>query len=412
MFTSMKKTINSLFLVLSMVAGMIMVSACSNHDDTNASSNQEEEVSNGPLETAAVTLNNDMSDLSFVELEPLENAVKAEITNSTSTRNGVSDLLNEFQQKLLSLLDLLKGDINVQLPYGARFNYQSFNDVLDMAWEVSGTLQAGRETDTYFLGKHSNIKGDAVYTASDGTVYTISAEFDKDVNIRNWSYTVAGARQLTIYKGEELLLSIITDNEANRPLYNPFKVRETMAGQITYRDYNITLTYQRPHVSERNANITYSKANSNKPLIVLTTQVTDDANIWKTITHNVTYEAEFISSAMDNLLILKGKVNNVNNLVVDGIELSKFMKEGTTQERCNSLANDFNENLTLELYLEELKIGDIYMGTQYDSTTALFKPTIMLKAEIMGGGDYDLITLLASMGVSVNDIMSIGKLIE
>ncbi|MBQ3701077.1 MAG: hypothetical protein II886_14435 [Prevotella sp.] len=410
----MKKTMNSLFLVLSMMAGIIMVSGCSNHDDTNTSPNQEEEVTKGPLETAVITLNNDMSDLDFVELEPLENAVKAESTYNSSTRatNDVGDLFNEFQQKLLSLLDLLKGDISVQLSYGVRFNYQSFNDVLDMAWEVSGTLQAGRESDTNFLGKHSNIKGDAVYTANDGTVYTISAEFDKDVNIRNWSYTVAGARQLTIYKGEELLLSIITDNESNRPLYNPFKVRESMAGQITYRDYYITLTYQRPHTSERNAEITYSKANSNKPLIVLTTQVTDDANIWKTITHNVTYEAEFISKAMDNLLILKGKVNNVNYLVVEGIELSKCMKEGTTQERCNSLANDFNENLTLELYLEELKVGDIYMGTQYDSATALFKPTIMLKAEILGGGEYDLITLLASMGVSVSDIMSIGKLIE
>ena len=82
----------------------------------------------------------------------------------------------------------------------------------------------------------------------------------------------------TINKDGEQLLKIVTDNESDRPLYNPFKVRETMAGEIVYRDYDIVLAYDHSHTHERYASLTYGKVDDENPLIVLNTKVSDDGS--------------------------------------------------------------------------------------------------------------------------------------
>ena len=412
----MKKKINFLMMVLSLVAGMSLFSGCSNNDDKDTPvvvDNQDVKPTEerSEVEIAVQELNANMSGFDFKELEPLSQAVNQSIREREETRGDLATVLDEFQQRLSSLLDILSGDISLRVPYGMRFNYQSYNDALDLSWELAGTLKAGRESDTYFLGKHTNSKGEAVYTASDGSVYTITAEFDKDVNIKNWSYTVTGARQLLIYKNEALLLRIVTDHESDRPLYNLFKVRDWITGDITYLDYDVTFTYDHPHTHERNAVLTYSKVGSDTPLITMTTNVTDDGDIFDFLTHDATYQADFTVKALEDKLIVVGKSNNVNWMVVHGAQLIMSMEKGTTEEECNSLVNDFNNDLSLSVYLTDFKVGDMYMATVYDSATGLFKPTVMVHTTLLQD-DLDVLTVMASMGVKVPDILSIAKLIE
>lgn len=424
----MRKALSSLFIVLSMAVGMVVLSACSNHEDDerdaplfdvddegDAGTTSEEAVSDS-FTDAVDELNAKLSGLDFNELTPLAITVEKEqqaLQQETRAAGDVHELLSVFQQKLSSLISLLRGgDISLRVPYGVRFNYESFNQVLDLSWEIAGTLEAGREGSTYFLGKHTNAKGEAEYVSNDGSVFTISAVYDKDVNIRNWSHTIASARMLTINKDGEQLLKIVTDNESDRPLYNPFKVRETMAGEIVYRDYDIVLAYDHSHTHERYASLTYGKVDDENPLIVLNTKVSDDGSFIDFITHNAVFQADFEAKALNDMLVVKGVSNNVNWLVLDSVHILKCLNEGTTEEECQHLADDLNANLSLALYLADAQVCNLYLSSLYDAATDSYKPTVMIHSVLLDGHDYDLASILASLGITVGDILSIGKLID
>lgn len=410
----MRKTINSLFLMPLAVIGMLMFTACGSNDDVDKTpviaepEDKGSSVPSDPMTSAVGKLNTSLSGLDFQELAPLANAIESEQT----TRGGADDMLSEFQSKLMSLLDaLFKSNFNLTLPYGARFNYESYNNVLNLSWDLAGTLKAGRESSTYFLGKHTTLTGDAQYQSADGSVYVISAVMDKDVDLRNWSYTIQGARQLVITKNGEQLLRIVSDSESNRPMYNPFKVRSSMAGEVIYRDYDITLTYNHPHTHERYAVLGYGKVGEEQPMMVMETKLTDDAGFFDFITGNAVFAADFSVKAIDGLLLLKGTSENVAYLVRTGIELSRCMSEGSTEEHCAELVKGMNENLKMQLYLSELLLGDIYVDCQYDAEAATFRPVFMMQSELLGGS-VNISQMLASMGVSLDDLLSLGKLTE
>ncbi len=403
---TMKKTMKSIFLILSLTVGMLVVSGCSNQDEeaapiVNPQDNAEENdsIANTPLFMAAREVNENMAGLNFKELEPLRAAM--------TTRSDDNSALSAFQEKLNNLIDKLRGDITISLPYGQRFTYSSFNDVLDLSWEISGSIELGRESSTYFLGKHTNAKGQAIFTGSDGSLYTIDAEIDKDVDIRDWYINTNGRRNLIIYKGEELLLKIISAYEKDSPLWLPFITKNhSMTGEIIYRDYDIGLAYNKEGSHERKVDLSYAKVGSEKPLLTMTTMLYDNTDLFKLLTHDVNVQAEFTAKALEGLLTFNGKVRNINYLVVNSIQLSKCIKEGTTEENCNSMCNEFNANLTLSMQLAELDAGDIFMGPVYDEENNCYKPTLLINSEFMGFKNYPITQILESMGISLDDLMN------
>ena len=42
------------------------------------------------------------------------------------------------------------------------------------------------------------------------------------------------------------------------------------------------------------------------------------------------------------VLTFEGTSNNVNYLVIDGVRLSRCMKEGTTEQECKEMVDKFN----------------------------------------------------------------------
>jgi len=139
-------------------------------------------------------------------------------------------------------------------------------------------------------------------------------------------------------------------------------------------------------------------------LLTMSAQLEDDADVWKILKHDVNVHADFTVTAM-NTLTFVGTTSNVNYLVVDGVRLSRCMKEGTTEQECKEMVERFNENLTLNLLLADVQMGWLYMGVQQDASTNRYYPTVMIHTTILGEEDYPVTTLLEMMGVDIPDIL-------
>ena len=383
-------------LLTMMVAfALLMLSACSSDDSQNAKS--EKMAVLRPLDVAANELNQNLEGLDFKELDPLAEA----ITSGTRADGEGS----EFDVKLSTLLSLLKGDEGKGVTLGRRFSYDAFNTALELAYDLSVILKDNGESSSSWFGLKADGRGEITYTARNGQQYHISAEMEKDISIYRWNFYVTGASQFYIYKGDELVLRLISNTERNRPVWLPLLIRgNSFTGELLYRDYVVTLDYRQLHTHERSVVLTYGKSADESPLLVMNTTLTDDADILKLIKHDVTVEADFTVSAMDGLFVFSGHSSNVNYLVVNGVKIAKCMQEGTTEEECQQLVADFNDNLKLSLLVQTTSFGDLFMGIVRDSATGRSYPTVMVNLP-SDDEAIPLTTILDKLGIDIPNIL-------
>ena len=383
------------FWAMMAISGALLLGACSS-DDENLESQKVTPLS--PLETVANDLNEDMEGLDFKDLDPL-----AEVINS-KTRGDSED--SEFEVKLSTLLTLLKGDEEKGLALGRRFTYNDFNAALELAYDLSTILKENGESSSSWFGLKADGRGEISYTAHNGQQYHISAEMEKDISIYRWNFYITGSSQFYIYKGDELVLRLISNTERNRPVWLPLLIRgNSFSGELLYHDYVVTLDYRQLHTHERSVVLSYGKSESESPLLVMNTMLTDDADIFKLIKHDVTVEADFTIEAKEGLFVFNGHANNVNYLVVDGVKIAKYMKEGTSEEGCQQLVADFNDNLKLSLLLQTAPMGDLFMDVVRDDATGLCYPTIMVRIATIEE-PIALTTLLEKLGINMAGILT------
>ena len=416
----MTKRINALFLLLSLMTAMLVATGCSKDDSKTSVEQPAGSIENEPVDPLTQTtdeLNKELAGLNFQDLEPLYKASHSMAQSKDLTRGTADELFANFSSKLANLLELLRGNFNVALPYGVRFTYKSFNDVLDATWDVAGSIEAGLEGSTYYFQRNSNGRGQVSYKADDGSNYVIEAVMDKDTYIADWNINVTRARLLIITKDGEQVLKITTGSRRERPLWAlilPFIVREnTFTGEVIYKDFDITLDCERESTHRRNVDITYAKVGDTEPILVMNTVLTDDANIWKLITHDIDFKANFIVKALNGTLVFDGTVENVNCLVLDGISLNQLMEQGTEKkEDCDKLVENLNSNLNLKMYLMDVDLGKLFLSTVYDEEAQVYKPTIFVNSQLFGNQDYVLSEILKRMGVNMDGILQAAAYLE
>ena len=383
------------FLTLMVAFGSLMLCACSSDDSTNIES--ENIAALRPLDAVASQLNQRLEGLDFKELDPL-----AETIASNTRAEGEA---SEFDVKLSALLTLLKGEEGNGVTLGRRFSYDAFNTALELAYDLSVILKDNGESSSSWFGLKADGRGEITYTARNGQQYHISAEMEKDISIYRWNFYVTGASQFYIYKGDELVLRLLSNTERNRPVWLPLLIRgNSFTGELLYRDYVVTLDYRQLHTHERSVVLTYGKSADESPLLVMNTTLTDDADILKLIKHDVTVEADFTVSAMDGLFVFSGHSSNVNYLVVNGVKIAKCMQEGTTEEECQQLVADFNDNLKLSLLVQTTSFGDLFMGIVRDSATGRSYPTVMVNLP-SDDEAIPLTTILDKLGIDIPNIL-------
>ena len=387
------------FLFAMMVGtGLSMLCACSSDDGYD--SERETIVLPAPLDAAANQLNQDMAGLDFEELNPLAETI------TQNTRADEDATQADFNIRLNTLIDLLKGDEGNGVTLGRRFSYQTLNTALELAYDLSAILKSNGESSSSWFGLKSEGRGEVTYTARNGQQYRVSAEVEKDFGISHWNLDITSASQFYIYKGDELILRLISNSERNRPVWLPLLIKgNSFTGELLYRDYIVTLDYEKEHAHERSVVLTYGKTGEETPVLVMNTTLTDDADILKLIKHDVTVEADFTVSALDGHFVFNGHSSNVNYLVVNGVKIAKYMQEGTTEEECQSLIADFNDNLTLSMTLESVPLGDIFMGVVRDPADGRSYPTVMLRSILTSDKDVPLTKMLKTLGIDVPDIL-------
>ena len=416
----MTKRINALFLLLSLMTAMLVATGCSKDDSKTSVEQPAGSIENEPVDPLTQTtdeLNKELAGLNFQDLEPLYKASHSMAQSKDLTRGTADELFANFSSKLANLLELLRGNFNVALPYGVRFTYKSFNDVLDATWDVAGSIEAGLEGSTYYFQRNSNGRGQVSYKADDGSNYVIEAVMDKDTYIADWNINVTRARLLIITKDGDQVLKITTGSRRERPLWAlilPFIVREnTFTGEVIYKDFDITLDCERESTHRRNVDITYAKVGDTEPILVMNTVLTDDSNIWKLITHDIDFKANFIVKALNGTLVFDGTVENVNCLVLDGISLNQLMEQGTEKkEDCDKLVENLNSNLNLKMYLMDVDLGKLFLSTVYDEEAQVYKPTIFVNSQLFGNQDYVLSEILKRMGVNMDGILQAAAYLE
>ena len=413
----MIKAMKPLFLMLVLAAGIVFaVSGCSSDDDMTSPLDTDIPVNHGvkevtdtvnPLGDAAKTLNGEMAALTFNELTPLTDVV------SPTTRGEGDEAFAEFERKLSALLDILKtteGSGRRSATLGHRFSFQAFNDALKLAWEMSVTLSDQGDSSSSWFGLNSTKEGEVNYNAGDGNQYTVKGVIDKDTWVKFRGFkteiVVTRASEFYIYKNGEQVIKMVSSSDCERPIWLPVIINDVFyTGQMYYRDYEINLTYDKNSSHRRTIDLTYGKANKESPILIMTICLEDDADIPKIVTHDVNVKADLTVKALEGNLVFYGDIKNVNYLVVDGVKLSKCMKEGTTEEECKRIVTEFNDNLTLSIELSGNSVGNIFMDSQYDAVTGLYYPTIMLHSSMLGSNDYRLTKLLEMLGVDVPDIL-------
>ena len=388
---------NRIWITLMVAFGILMFTACSSDDKADSGSENVKALS--PLDAVAAKLNADMAGLDFKELDPLAEAV----TQSTRADGEVS----EFDVKFAALLNLLKGDEGKGVALGRRFSYDAFNTALELAYDLSVILKDNGESSSSWFGLKADGRGEITYTARNGQQYHVSAEMEKDISIYRWNFYIKGASQFFIYKGDELVLRLISNTERNRPVWLPLLVRgNSFTGELLYHDYVVTLDYRQEHTHERSVVLTYGKTEDDQsPLLVMNTTLVDDADLLKLIKHDVNVEAQFTVSAMDGLFVFSGYSSNVNYLVANGIKIAKSMKEGTTDEECQQVIADFNDNLKLSLLVQTKPLGDLFMGVVHDAASSRSYPTVMVHLSNTDTEAVPLTMMLDKLGIDIPEIL-------
>ena len=71
-----------------------------------------------------------------------------------------------------------------------------------------------------------------------------------------------------------------------------------------------------------------------------------------------------------------------------------------------------SDNLNLKMYLMDVDLGRLFLGTVYDETTKVYKPTILINSQLFGYQDYVLTEILKSLGVNMDGILQAAAYLD
>ena len=84
-----------------------------------------------------------------------------------------------------------------------------------------------------------------------------------------------------------------------------------------------------------------------------------------------------------------------------------FLRDtGTTEEKCKEFADKFNENMNANLLVTGSDAGKLIVASTLDEKKGKYVPSLFIISPLFGDEPVDINTMLANMGISLDDIMS------
>ena len=397
----MKNKVFSLLLASLMMTGASVMTSCSNDDEDIAQPEQTQDTAMTPSQEfndAISALNQEMAGLDFKDLAPLDTRL--------SENEGAEPDANkqQFNSWLQQILQQLNQDFSHKLPFGFTLGFEAVEDALSMMWTVSSLNSFGKEEGHSWLMNSDTMTISANYTVRNGSVYHVTLEEIIEKEGKNQTAVHSKERKLTIVKGEEPLLSIKAGkvNEVKFIGLMPSK-RVEYTGEIDYKEYTIGLGYDRASSHNRILELSVDKEGSN--LVKATTTVTDNATLLNILKHDAVFASDYAISLMSDMVIVDGKVNNINKLIANAVLFLGLRKSGISEGLCNDFTKLYNENMTATLNVAGSEMGKIIASPAFSEKLGKYVPSLFIVSPLFGDEPVDVTIMLSNFGISIDDIL-------
>jgi hypothetical protein len=419
----MKRKFYSLFLMLLMLGGTFAVTSCQDNEEEEAQATtgpQTPEEVRESVQNALTELRLKLQEMNFNgDLAPVNQTItRAGVVDDSTNPNAgeVNGNSNSTINRLLRLLltKLAGFDIEVDpnggvqdLPYHRQLNIQSLNDVMSIAWQITGRLTTDPKAVTSYFANQSTQNFDIVYLNDNGVKYIIRAVIDKGTFGMDGKQTSQTERQLRIMQevvnvdengnetiGEEEVVSfrLLGQNLVN---YNPLNMNAVYDGKIYYQNFVIGLEYSKlaSHAHQLSMRV---DLRTNKPLaawwevdyqmnlINANIKFYDNLTVVTALTGTAQFKGVYEIKILDGLLFAKGTILDCKSFINDALEMYEYDEDGATQTTINTKAKSMNKNADMTMYFGGTNIGTVTWGYEFSADIQNYKPTMYLTSPIFG----------------------------
>lgn len=420
----MKRKFYSLFLMLLMLGGTFAVTSCQDNEEEEAQATtgpQTPEEVRESVNNALTELRAKLQEMNFQgDLAPVNQSITRAggIVDDTTNPNAgeVSGNRNSTINRLLRLLitKLASFDIDVNpnggvqdLPYHRHVTIQSLNDVMSIAWELTGRLTTDPSAVTSYYANELTQNFDITYMSDDGTKYIIRAIIDKGSFGMDGKQTSQSERQLRILQevvtidenkneiiGEEEVVSfrLLGKNMVN---YSPLSMNAAYEGKIYYQNFVIGLEYSKlaSHAHQLSLRV---DLRTNKPmaawwevdyqmnLIKATITFYDNLTVVTALTGTSQFKGIYEIRILDALIYAKGTILDCKSFIEDALEMYEYDEDGASQLTIGKKANSMNKNADMTMYFGGTNIGKVTWGSEFDADIQNYTPTMYLTSPIFG----------------------------
>lgn len=394
-----------MFLASAMITGTLVMTSCASDNELAApnESEQSEEATQlkNQFNEAMDKLNQEMAGLDFQRLAPALEAIEEDASKQEEGSEQKS-----FNEMLKQLLAYLTRDFAHTRPYGYVLSLQDIQQTLSLAWQLSGENGIARQNGKWATTDEDTNSFSVSYAKDADSIYTVRLQ--RSVEEEKMDGTVSKVRQrsLTLDLNGEPILYIVAEKESEKPIFTLLPPTEVnFTGEIIYDKYDIALEMLHDTPHQRDINLTYKNAETGSPIAKLKSQVTDNLSLSTLLSHDMNLSSKYELGIMEDLIVIRGEMKSLNQLIANFAQIAAIRKSGTTLEKCNEITADFNTNVGIEMIICGMNVGKVNLTPKLDPNVEMYKPTMIIDSPLFGDEPMDLFDMLASFGLSIDSIM-------
>ena len=381
-----------LFAGVMTMSSMIMNSCSSDEDERTEVPTQPEMQKSDKLQQISEVVNQanqKLAALDLSELQPLTRALEEEAEANPSKIN----------EALMALLKKLNQDFSRNGNFLKNYSFKDAAELFELTYNAVGEVNVGSEDSQFFTGFTGSKTANYIVNTPEG-VFEIAID-RTDENSLNDDVKLNNTHTVFIKKDDAVIVSIGSTFSGENFVAALLPLKSVdYTGIVNVKGTSITLAYNHESIHERSLQLTIQQDGETTPVAMFSTTLADNVTWANLIKHDVVFASDYTVSINGGAVELGGHINNVNQFMLQAQSVYKMFIDGDTEEKVNEAATKFNENTTISLS----SAGVVYIAPVFDEETGKYKLTMMVTSSLFGEEPVDILAVLSSMGVSIDDI--------
>lgn len=388
------------------VSGCYVLSSCTS-DDEETSSEQTSVATQTPMllmNNTLSTLKDNLTRVNYSDLQSLASQLKENGTTAKYTSGSLNSVNKNVITGLINVIESVIPQMNDA--HKQSYTFTNIKQTMSLTWSFYDVV-ASDTTNGSYHGENANMsKVGFRFVGKNDTVYTVTIGKGDGVETADGDTQWGHTRNLLIKKDDATLLSVEVQHINDFSITNQIPAfNVTLSGKVVYDGNQYSINYSQSDMYNRIVNINYAKGGES--MVAATFALKDTVGITFPF-FNVSMD--YTLSMMKGLMEVKGLVNNLNRFVIDGTAVAGATVLGTlTESACQKIADNFNKDMTAELYLVGADYGKMSACCERDSTNNRYKPSLKFASPLFGGKSMTLEEILASMGLKMQDVIDLMK---